>query len=282
MPLLLAAAEHGYFAFSVDLGAAGVGRGALRVGLSACLFLVPTALMGATFPLMVVGLARQGPTFGRWLGDIYAFNTLGGVMGAVGAGFALIPALGLMRTNWVAAGLNVAVGLVALVVARRLPLQGDFVAPTPARPSDVPSAALRRAALTCATLSGLAALGYEVVWARALVFIVGNSTFAFTTMLAAFLVGIGLGGAVGGRLADAVRRPELPLALVETTAGHPGVGDATAHLALRRWGSTLDTAGGRLGQWPRRLGAAECCSDARAVPTPGHGVSTHRGACRAD
>ena len=219
MPLLLAAAEHGYFAFSVDLGALGVGRGALRMGLSACLFLAPTALMGATFPLMVVGLARQGPTFGRWLGDIYAFNTLGGVMGAVGAGFALIPALGLMRTGWVAAGLNVAVGLVALVVARRLPLQGDFVAPTPARPSEVPSAALRRAALTCATLSGLAALGYEVVWARALVFIVGNSTFAFTTMLAAFLVGISLGGAVGGRLADAVRRPELPLALVETAAG---------------------------------------------------------------
>jgi spermidine synthase len=50
--------------------------------------------------------------------------------------------------------------------------------------------------------SGLAALALEVLWTRALVFVLDNSTHAFTTMLTAFLLGIAIGGAVVAWLAD--------------------------------------------------------------------------------
>ena len=48
-------------------------------------------------------------------------------------------------------------------------------------------------------LSGFTSFAYEIYWTRSLVFLMGNSTYAVTTMLTAFLVGIAL--AVGATLA---------------------------------------------------------------------------------
>ncbi len=56
-------------------------------------------------------------------------------------------------------------------------------------------------------LSGAAGLVYEVVWARQLVLIFGNTSQAVSTILTGFFGGLAVGGAVGGRLADRVRRP---------------------------------------------------------------------------
>jgi hypothetical protein len=43
-------------------------------------------------------------------------------------------------------------------------------------------------------LSGFTSFAYEIYWARALVFLLGNSTYALSTMLTVFLTGIALGG----------------------------------------------------------------------------------------
>ncbi len=43
-------------------------------------------------------------------------------------------------------------------------------------------------------ISGLTSFAYEIYWTRSLVFILGNSTYALSTMLSAFLTGIALGG----------------------------------------------------------------------------------------
>ncbi len=56
-------------------------------------------------------------------------------------------------------------------------------------------------------LSGAAGLVYEVVWARQLVLVFGNTSQATATILTGFFGGMALGGAVGGRLADRVARP---------------------------------------------------------------------------
>ena len=47
-------------------------------------------------------------------------------------------------------------------------------------------------------LSGAAALIYEVVWTRKLSMIMGSSTYALSTTLAAFMMGLALGGMLGG------------------------------------------------------------------------------------
>ncbi|HEY3414851.1 MAG TPA: spermidine synthase, partial [Armatimonadota bacterium] len=56
-------------------------------------------------------------------------------------------------------------------------------------------------------LSGAAGLIYEVVWARQLVLVFGNTSQAVSTILTGFFGGLAIGGAVGGRVADRVKRP---------------------------------------------------------------------------
>jgi spermidine synthase len=49
-------------------------------------------------------------------------------------------------------------------------------------------------------ISGSAALIYEVLWTRSLSTILGSSTYALSTMLAAFMGGLSIGGLIGGKL----------------------------------------------------------------------------------
>ena len=64
-------------------------------------------------------------------------------------------------------------------------------------------------------LSGTAALIYEVAWTRALSLVMGSTTYALSTMLAAFMSGLTLGGYLGGRLADRTKNPARSFAIVE-------------------------------------------------------------------
>ena len=52
--------------------------------------------------------------------------------------------------------------------------------------------------LVVAALAGFAGLLCEVAWFRLMVLILGGRAYAFSTMLLAFLLGIGVGGWAGG------------------------------------------------------------------------------------
>jgi spermidine synthase len=65
----------------------------------------------------------------------------------------------------------------------------------------------RRIMLLIFLLSGVAGLVYEVVWARQLVLVFGNTTQAISAILTGFFAGMAIGSVVGGRLADRVRSP---------------------------------------------------------------------------
>ncbi len=64
-----------------------------------------------------------------------------------------------------------------------------------------------RVLLLLFVLSGAAGLIYEVVWARQLVLVFGNTSQAVSTILTGFFGGLAIGGFVGGRVADRVARP---------------------------------------------------------------------------
>lgn len=72
-------------------------------------------------------------------------------------------------------------------------------------------------------LSGMAALIYEVVWTRSLSIIMGSSTYALSTMLAAFMAGLSIGGLIGGRLTDRIKRLAVAFALCELGIGLFGI-----------------------------------------------------------
>ncbi len=67
--------------------------------------------------------------------------------------------------------------------------------------------------------SGMAALIYEIVWFRVLDFSFGTTQTALTTVLAAYMVGMGFGSIVAGKYVDRIRRPMLVYAILEAVIG---------------------------------------------------------------
>ncbi len=90
-----------------------------QVGLCAAVMFGPTALMGMTFPLVARAAVRGVEDVGRTVGLAYGANTIGAVVGAMLAGFLLIPGLGLRGATFAAAGANAVAAVVVLVPRRR-------------------------------------------------------------------------------------------------------------------------------------------------------------------
>ncbi|MBX7165840.1 MAG: fused MFS/spermidine synthase [Pirellulales bacterium] len=182
---------------------------AARFAMVFALLIVPAALMGATFPALCTATIRSVRGVDRHLGMIYGLNTVGAAAGALVAGLLLVERLGLLHAILVANALNLLIAVVAWNAARRAqPLDEPVAATDAAIPTALPAA---WTAITL-VLSGWATLSYEILWFRALRYLVGNSTYAFTVVLVVFLVGLGLGSILLRRV---VRRgrPERDLAL---------------------------------------------------------------------
>ncbi len=77
--------------------------------------LPPTLLWGASFPLALAAAARPGEEPGRLVGTVYAANTLGAILGALGFSLILIPAIGTAGSNRLLILLAALGGLVALL-----------------------------------------------------------------------------------------------------------------------------------------------------------------------
>ncbi|WP_420449116.1 fused MFS/spermidine synthase [Candidatus Palauibacter sp.] len=75
----------------------------------------PTVLLGALFPVVGSLYTRErAQVVGLRIGRVNALNTLGAIVGSLGAGFVLVPLLGLRNTGVALAVLNLALGAVAL------------------------------------------------------------------------------------------------------------------------------------------------------------------------
>ena len=80
---------------------------------------LPTALMGATLPMLVAYALRRSGSVGRSLGTLYFANTLGGGVAAIAAATVLIPSYGLRFSVFIAACVNAAIAVMVLVIRRR-------------------------------------------------------------------------------------------------------------------------------------------------------------------
>src|ERR1700752_2893908 len=73
--------------------------------------------------------------------------------------------------------------------------------------------------LACFFLSGASGLILELLWTRMLTLVFGSTTLAISTVLTAFMGGLGLGWYLAGRLADRLRAPVRAYALAEAAIG---------------------------------------------------------------
>ena len=206
-PALLRLIDQGYIAAYRGLleGAPGLFVAA-RVVLAAAVLLPPTLLMGGTLPLLLRGVTKHDVEVGRHTALFYALNTLGGAAGVALAGFVTIRLLGLHATLLLAAACNLTAALGAALLSRPL---------APAAPAAATAPSPRWRLLALFFTMGLASLGYEVLWTRALVFHLGSSVYAYSLMLCLFLAGVGLGSWLIVPWADRLRSPGAALAVVE-------------------------------------------------------------------
>jgi len=175
--------------------------------LCGALLLLPTTCMGATLPILSRYVVRQPSSRGQDLGLLYALNTLGAFSGTLLAGFLALELLGISSTNALAAALNIAVGLTALWLARRASSASHDEQEAEPSSEDDEEGWSMRTVLCLAACAGFTGLAYEVIWTRLIGLLLLTTTYAYTTILATVIGGIGLGSLAGARLADRVRSP---------------------------------------------------------------------------
>lgn len=91
---------------------------------AAMIFLPPTLLLGASFPLAARAYVGGVATLGTRLGRLYGANTIGGVLGSFAAGFVLIPWLGAERSLQALALIFCANGAVLALALHDAPARG--------------------------------------------------------------------------------------------------------------------------------------------------------------
>ena len=169
--------QPGYFTFSL-----------WRFLLSCLMLLVPTTLMGATLPVLSAAVVRNGST---GVTRLYACNLAGAILGTLAAGFVLLPSFGVRTTIVIAAVINVIVGVVAIGLQRQ-----------PVTPVPVPLAVDTNRNLFwffAALASGFVTISTQVSWTRILTMVIGSSTYAFSIVVALFLIGLAGGAWFIGR-----------------------------------------------------------------------------------
>ncbi len=169
----------------------------LRGTVAGVCLLPPTLLMGATLPA-IARWVESGPDGVSWLGFFYGGNIAGAVLGCLLAGFYLLRVHDAATATYVAFALNLTVAVIALVLATA----GYEASPDIAAPGSAAVIPGAWGVYLAIALSGMAALGAEVVWTRLLSLLLGGTVYTFSLILAVFLTGLGIGSSLGALLAQ--------------------------------------------------------------------------------
>ena len=184
-------------------------HGLLLRGLTCAVCLLPpTVLMGATLPA-VARWTEATPKGVSWLGLCYGSNIAGGVLGCLLAGFYVLRVYDMATATFVAVAVNAAAATAAWVLAAVTPHAPHERTAAGAAASATPQSAWT--IYLAIGLSGMGALGAEVVWTRMLSLMLGATTYTFSVILAVVLIGLGAGSAGGAWLARGLRRPRAAL-----------------------------------------------------------------------
>jgi spermidine synthase len=201
--------------------AAIAGHGAfgivLRAVIAAICLLPPTLLMGASLPAMARWVETT-PAGVSWLGFFYGGNIGGAVLGSLLAGFYLLRLYDMPTATLVAVSINFAVSLISFYLSGKAPYRPIDEGKADAAAEAAPEGELRtgvRMVYVAIAISGMCALGAEVVWTRLLSLMLGATVYTFSIILAVFLVGLGLGSGVAAQISRYMRRPAMALAVCQ-------------------------------------------------------------------
>lgn len=183
----------------------------VRALVAAVCLLPPTFLMGATLPA-IARWVETTPEGVSWMGLFYGGNIAGAVFGCLLAGFYLLRLYDMPTATFAAVAINVTVTAVALLLSSRTPIRLQSADPAPAQAERSEG---NRSVLVVIALSGLCALGAEVIWTRLLSLMLGATVYTFSIILAVFLVGLGIGSSSGALIGRTLPRPRVALGICQ-------------------------------------------------------------------
>jgi len=166
----------------------------LRAIIAFFLMLVPATAMGITLPLLVKALYAEKPDFGRVLGMLYGWNTLGATIGVIIGETLLIKSFGIRGAGLAAAGFNMAAAITAIWLSNQRTRANIDLQKKEAQPVLSNFSFKARRLLFASFLSGLTLLALEVIWFRFMILFLVPNSLNFAIMLAVVLAGISLGG----------------------------------------------------------------------------------------
>jgi len=180
----------------------------LRALIAAVCMLPATILMGASLPAIVRWVERT-PRGVAWWGWLYGGNTVGAVIGCLAAGFYLLRIYDVAVATYAAVAINLVVAAVSYLVGGQAAVQSSVAEPVVESGAESliePDASEPHWPVYLAiALSGMGALGAEVVWTRLMGMMLGATVYVFSIILAVFLVGLAVGSAGGAWLLRSVR-----------------------------------------------------------------------------
>jgi spermidine synthase len=202
---LVPALDHVYAA----LGGHGFFGILMRAVIAAICLLPPTLLMGASLPA-IARYVETSPRGVSWLGFFYGGNIAGAVLGTLVAGFYLLRVYDMPTATFVAVAINAGVALLSWQLAKRTAYQEST-----AEAATYADTKGQRDVYIAIAISGLTALGAEVIWTRLLSVMLGATVYTFSIILGVFLVGLGLGSGLASHISKTIARPRVALGVCQ-------------------------------------------------------------------
>jgi len=189
----------------------------LKLFFTFLILIFPTTIIGSIFPITTYLYSFETGKLGKDVAFIYFLDTFGAALGALISGFILVPMVGLRESSFIAAALYVLLGILLFV------MKGNAQEPAPAKAAQpkktVQLDPVRVFILAALFFSGFSALVLEVVWARYFHLIFGTSIYAFSIVIAAFLMGLSIGSFLIKRRLESMKDPVLVFAYIEILIG---------------------------------------------------------------
>jgi spermidine synthase len=185
----------------------------MRALVAAVCLLPPTLLLGASFPALA-RYVESSPRGVSRLGYFYGGNIVGAMCGCLLAGFYLLRVYDTPTATYVAVAINVAVAVLSYQLSTRTHYKPTSPSDAPTRESSPPPPSASYVYVAIG-LSGLTALGAEVVWTRLLSVMLGATVYTLSIILAVFLGGLGLGSGVASHLVRQMKNPHIALGVCQ-------------------------------------------------------------------
>jgi MFS family permease len=184
----------------------------VRLLASSVLLVVPTLMMGGTFPAMVRYVSKCCGNKNWSVSAFYSINAFGAVLGSLAMAFYVMPNYGMKTSLYILGLLNCLVALAALLVDK-----GEVFTPevNETKEDDKDTIIVWKPLLLFVFVEGALGFVYEITWTRFFSVVLGSSTYSFAIMLAAFITGISLGSSFLAHFDSKIKRPIYWLSITQ-------------------------------------------------------------------